>query len=105
MLMAAAAALWVVNCSGPRPVVTDVQLHEPDRDGAPYRVEAIVRNAGGGRGQVTVNVRLRERASGRTIQTGKQVVLEARESALVLAELPAPRGNYAPEVEAEYPPR
>jgi hypothetical protein len=107
LLMATAvmAALWVVNCSGPRPAVADVRVAAPAGEGEPYRVAAVVRNEGWGHGQVRVTFRLRDRASGQAFQEEAEAQLEAGEVALVVAEIDAPPGDYEPAVEAEYPPR
>ena len=53
-VVAATMALWVVNCSGPQPEVSGVQLVEPNSEGAPYRVQATVQNQGPGHGEVTI---------------------------------------------------
>ncbi len=97
-------ALWVANCSGPRPAVSDVRLVPPAGEGAPYRVEALVRNTGRGHGEVVVAVRLRDTVSGAVVQKEEQVTLDAGETARVISEIPAPRGSYTPEVSAVYPP-
>lgn len=104
VLAAGIGLLWVRSCSGPDPVVESVRLVEPASDGAPYRVEAVVRNRGVGQGQVALTVRLRDRTSGRTLQQDKRVQLERDETMLAVVEVMAPRGSYAPQVEASYPP-
>jgi hypothetical protein len=104
-VVAASMALWVTSCSGPQPEVGGVQLVEPSGEDAPYRVQATVRNQGPGHGEVTVTARLRDRASGRTVQHEGKARLEAHETTLVTIELQAPRGSYTPEVEVDYPPR
>ena len=101
----AIAALWVMNCSGPQPSVTNVRMIEPRAEATPYRVEATIHNKGNGQGQVAVTVRLRDRASDQTIQEDRKAVLKAGETTLVVVEMQAPRGDYTPEVEVEYPPR
>jgi hypothetical protein len=101
----AAVALWVVNCSGPAPVVTGVRVDEPVGQGTPYRIEATIHNRGVGHGQVSVSVRLRDRASGWIVEKEEQVTLDRGETAVIVAELQAPPGQYAPEVSAVYPPR
>lgn len=105
ILLAAAAALWVVNCSGPEPRVAEVRLREPRQDGDPYRVEALIRNDGHGHGQVEVVFRLVDRGTGQTVEEDKPATLEPGERTLVSAELWAPRAEYEPRVEVEYPPR
>ena len=103
-MAAALVALWVANCSGPRPAVSDVRLVSPAGEGAPYRVEALVRNTGRGHGEVVVEVRLRDTASGAVMQKEEQVTLDAGETARVISDVPAPPGSYTPEVQAVYPP-
>jgi hypothetical protein len=98
-------ALWIWNCTGPRPEVTSVRLLPPGAAGQPYRVEAEIANRWRGDGEVAVVVRLRDRATGRTLQADYKVQLDRYERALVVAELPAPLGEYLPEVEVSYPPR
>jgi hypothetical protein len=96
---------WVRSCSGPDPVVESTRLIEPSAEGAPYRVEAVVRNRGPGEGQAELTVRLRDRESGRTVEDDKKLQLERGETTLAVVEIKAPRGSYDPQVEASYPPR
>ena len=103
-LVAALVVLWVFNCSGPRPSVSDVRLIEPRSAGDPYRLEATVRNDGRGHGQVDLIFQLRDRASGRVVQEEQKAILEPDETTLAVAEILAPPGDYTPEVEAQYPP-
>lgn len=105
LLATAATALWVANCSGPEPKVTEVRLQAPAQEGEPYRVEAVVRNEGRGHGQVAVVFRLLDRATGQTVEEDKQATLDPGERTLVTAELRAPPADYEPRVEVEYPPR
>ena len=104
-LAAILTVLWVMNCSGPQPSVSNVRLIEPSNQGAPYRIESLIQNEGRGHGQVAVKFRLRDRTTEQTIQEDRKAVLEPGETARVSAEIQAPPGDYAPEVEAEYPPR
>jgi hypothetical protein len=97
--------LWVAQCSGPQAEVVSVELVEPARKGAPYQVHAMLRNEGPGHGEVNVTARLRERASGRTVQQERKAHLREKETTLVVVEVPAPRGSYTPEVEVDYPPQ
>lgn len=98
------AGLWVVNCTGPRPAVADVSVAAPTAPGAPYQVAALVRNQGWGHGQVQVIFRLRDKATGQTVQVAAPATLEAGETTRITAELQAPPGDYAPAVVVEYPP-
>jgi hypothetical protein len=101
----AVGVLWVLQCSGPRSEILETRLVEPGAPGAPYRIEATVHNEGPGHGQVNVILRLRHLQERWTVQEDRQVSIEAGESARVTADLFAPPGPYAPEVELEYPAR
>ncbi len=98
-------ALWVVNCTGPTPEVTEVQLVEPTTPAGPYRVHATVQNQGPGHGEASVTARLRDEATGRTVQHSVTAAFQAHETTLVVVDVHAPPGRYAPEVEVEYPHR
>ena len=54
--------------------------------------------------QVDVILRLRNRVTGRTYQADEKADLRQDEASWVAAEIPAPQGEYSPEVEAQYPP-
>jgi hypothetical protein len=100
----AIALLLAQGCAGPRPEVIRIALVSPGGPGAPYRVEATIHNRGS-EGQVDVRVRLHDRASGVAFQAGRKLELRSGEVGSLVVELPAPPGSYAPEVEAQYPPR
>ena len=102
--VAVIAVLWVANCSGPQPSVGDVRLIPPPSDGAPYRVEATIRNTGRGHGEVAVTVRLRDDRPPER-RNRPQARLEEHETTLLVADVPAPPGQYTPDVEVVYPPR
>jgi hypothetical protein len=95
---------WVWGCSGPKPVVADVQLTPPSSAGAPYHLEVLLRNEGIGQGQVETTIRLRDRATGRTLQQSQKAELRRGETILLVADLPGPPGDYVPEVTVDYPP-
>jgi hypothetical protein len=97
--------LWVRSCSGPDPVVTSVRLVVPSGTATPYRVEATIENRGQGGGEAQVVFRLHDAATGRTVQDEKKVAFERGETALAIAEIPAPPATYTPSVEASYPPQ
>jgi hypothetical protein len=99
-----AGVLWVSNCSGPRPEVGDVRLTAPTGEGSPYRLETTVHNRGPGHGQVVVTFRLRDPATGRTVQSEERIVLDRGETSLVTTEILAPPAAYESEAEAEFPP-
>ena len=98
-------ALWIMSCSGPKAVVGQVRLEPPREANGPYPVHAEVENRGFGHGQVNVIFRLRDQATGVTIEETEKVSLEPGERSLVIAQIEAPSGSYAPDVEVEYPPR
>ena len=102
----AAAALFVVNCTGPRPAVSDVRLEEPKGESDPYVVRATIRNEWHGHGQVAVSVRLRESSGDppRTFEKQEQVSLARNGSTSLAVEIHAPRARYTPDVQADYPP-
>ena len=101
-----AAALWVSQCSGPKPVVVGTpDVEAPEQPGYLYRVTAIVRNDGVGHGEAKATFRLLEKSSGQAYQQETSVQLDRGETARVVVEIPAPPGSYEPDVEVEYPPR
>jgi hypothetical protein len=95
--------LWVMNCSGPQPVVTAVRLTEPTSVDAPYRVEVELLNRWRGHGEVAVTVRLRDPGSGRRVVEERHVSLEGNERVVLVVELLAPPGRYEPEVTVQCP--
>lgn len=106
LAFAVAAVLWVGQCSGPQPTVVGApRVEEPEQPGDRYKVEATVQNGGFGQGEVRVVVRLVEKDSGEAYRKDEPLQLERGETARVVVELPAPPGEYEPEVEVEYPPR
>ena len=72
----------------------------PSSDGAPYRVEATIRNTGRGHGEVAVTVRLRDDRAGRSVETDRKLDLEEHETTLLVADVPAPPCEYTPDVES-----
>ena len=99
------AILWVANCTGPMPAVQRVQLSPPSTPGGPYEVTAVVLNQGGGHGEVDVSARLREMNSPRTVANDRRITLQAHDTAVVVIDIQAPKGEYTPQVDATYPPR
>lgn len=104
VLLLALAALWVTNCSGPRPSVSDPKVEAPGAPGKPYHVTARVENDSPGHGQVRVLFRLRDIHTGRTYQQSDQVTLRSGETLIVGVDISAPPGDYRPEVTVSYPP-
>ena len=100
----AVAALWVVNCSGPRPSASDPKVTAPSAPNQPYRVTARVENDGPGHGEVQVIFRLRDTHTGRVYQQTEMVTLQSGEAVVVGVDISAPPGDYTPEVTVNYPP-
>ncbi|SRR6266508_5567303 len=101
----AIVGLWVSQCSGPRPELVGAPVVQPpDQPGEAYHVQAVVRNAGPGHGEVQVVARLRDRATGRSYQHDETAQLEPGEQAGIVVEIFAPPGDYEPQVEVVYPP-
>ncbi|HEU5348250.1 MAG TPA: hypothetical protein VFU63_06525 [Ktedonobacterales bacterium] len=104
LILLGISALWVTNCSGPRPVVSNLRIEAPSAADKPYRVTARVWNDGPGHGQVEVIFRLRDTSSGHIYQQSEQVTLRSGEAVIVSVDISAPPGNYKPDVIASYPP-
>jgi hypothetical protein len=99
------ATLWVSQCSGPKPsVVGSARVEAPQQPGDPYRVEASIRNDGPGHGEARVTFRLIDAGAGAAYQKDEPVELERGETARVVVEIPAPPGDYAADVDVQYPP-
>jgi hypothetical protein len=97
--------LWVSQCSGPRAeLVGAPTVRPPTQPGGAYQVEATVRNAGPGHGEIQIVFRLRDRASGRTYQHSETAQLEGAEQLSLAVEMFAPPGDYEAQVELNYPP-
>lgn len=99
------ALLWVWQCSGPDPTVTDVQIIEPTEADAPYQVVATIRNTNSQDGSLTVVFQMVDRQTGQIFQTTRTVEVSGREEIVAIAELHAPQSSYKVEVQAHYPPR
>lgn len=104
LLLVVATALWITNCSGPRPVASDPRVEAPTTPGKPYHVTARVHNDGPGHGQVRVVFQLREIHTGRVYQQTEEVTLQSDETVVVGVDISAPPGDYRPEVSVNYPP-
>jgi len=85
-------------------VIGSPSLTAPAQAGQPYRIEAVIANTGPGQGQVDVMFRFRDLATGQAYQREEQADLQPSEQARIVAEIPAPAGNYQPEVDVRYPP-
>lgn len=101
LAVAAAGALAVRACAGPRPSVTASWL-EPRPGG--YVAVAAVHNAGGD-GEIQVSFRLRDRVTGRTVPVQATAQVRHGEEIQVRAFVPAPLADWSIEAASEYPPR
>lgn len=88
----------------PPVIVSNVRLTAPTTDDAPYRIEATISHNTPG-GPAGISFRLRNRASGEIIQSNGQVQLAPGVALVAVGEVQAPRADYQPEVEVQYPPR
>lgn len=101
-LIVALLAAFVCGCGGPRVTVTDVAMHPGARAGV-YEVEARLVNAGG-RGDVKVTVRLRNRSSGEVVSQTRMVAFERGDRQVLAVPVAAPSADYTPDVSVDYPP-
>ena len=111
ILMLALSALVLSGCLGPKPVLESFEATPHQDPNQPFRVEAVVRNAGPGEGEVLVQVSLSSRQDGTVIRREEQKVsLQTGETEHVLFELNLPPSaqemsadQIEVEVEAHYP--
>ena len=101
--IAAAMFAVVAACSGPRATATATKLRPSARAGY-YRVDTRLVNTGG-RGQVELTVRLRNKATARIVTQTQSVDLERRDHTDVTLEIPAPPADYEVEARVDYPPQ
>jgi hypothetical protein len=80
--------------------ITAIRLVEPTRDGEAYRLEATLTRPGPA-GTVDVAFRLRNRVTGELFERAAPVQLQPEVALVVVAEIFAPRADYAPEVEVK----
>jgi hypothetical protein len=93
------ALLLLAAACGPRPKVVRVEVR---REAG--RVVALVEVENkGGEGEVSVVVRLRERASGRLLAKEESFPVERRKSFTAAIPIEAPPGDYEASAEADYP--
>ena len=90
-------------CSGPRATATETRVHPSARPGF-YRVETRLVSSGG-RGQVEVTVRLKNKQTGRVVTQAQPVDVEPRDHTDLAIEIAAPPGDYTADVSVQYPPR
>jgi hypothetical protein len=91
------------GCGGPRARVDDIEVGASPVAGR-VRVQARVVNRSRGQGQVALEIRLRERHSGRLVAAERKLSLEGHDQARLVADIEAPPGDYAAEIDAKYPP-
>jgi PBP1b-binding outer membrane lipoprotein LpoB len=111
ILLLAPLALVLSGCLGPKPVLESYQAEPPQDPGQPFRVEAVVRNAGPGEGEIEVQVRLSDKQTGDVIRRDSQKIsLQTGETEHVLFEMDLPPSaqnlpsdQIEVEVEANYP--
>jgi len=84
--------------------VSDVTV-TPSPSPGHYRVEALVWNEAGGEGEISVEIRLQDVSSGRTIQQERQLQLRGRDRVTLVVDVAAPAATYRADVRAEYPPQ
>jgi hypothetical protein len=92
------AAAFVRGCSGPRPQLVSVRMRG-------QVVEAVVRNAGSGEGEIQVDFRLRPRAGGAPLLKTGKATLRPHETVRVESKVEGARGDEQVEVELDYPAR
>lgn len=102
--LAIGASVLLAACSGPTPVVDGTEVRS-ESDGRTLVIVSL-RNAGAGRGQVSLEVTLRDRPTGQVVgRTERGVPLRPRERVRVTVELrPAATGDLVAEARARYPP-
>lgn len=91
-------ALFVRNCSGPRPQLVSARMRGPV-------AEAVIRNAGSGEGEIQVDFRARPRDGGAPLLHSEKASLRPNETARIEVRLDGARGDEKLEVEVDYPPR
>jgi len=90
--------LWVRHCSGPRPVLVSSRMR-----GAV--AEVVVRNEGGGEGEIQVDFRARPGDGGAPLLHSEKASLRAHETARIEARIDGALGDERLDVEVDYPPR
>ena len=105
------SALVLGGCLGPKPVLQSYQAEPPQSPDQPFRVEAVVHNAGPGEGEVLVEVSLTNKQTGAILRREEQhIALQTDETEHVLFELnlppsaqDLPSDQIDVKVEAHYP--
>ena len=93
-----AGAAFVRGCSGPQPKLVSARMRG-------QVAEALVRNAGGGEGEIQVDFRVRPKAGGPPLLRSEKASLRPHETARVESRFDGARGDEQLEVELDYPAR
>jgi hypothetical protein len=102
LIAATAVIALAAACAGPRIRVAGAAA-EPSPQPGCTRVIATLVNASGGEGDVKVTARVRDRASGRAFSFTRSVSVRGHDTIDVVIDVPAPPGDYTPEVSAGFP--
>ncbi len=94
------AALFLVACAGPDPVVTHATATPSPRPGA-TRVSVDITNKAG-EGQIELQLVLRDR-TGRLIRADRTIELQRQQDIHFETDIETPPGTYTVEAKAEYP--
>ena len=104
-VVAVVAFFWASECAGPEPRLVETQLEEPQSEGDPYVVRALIENEGSGKGMVSVEFRLID-AEGRSFVASTTADVEGHEQITVSEEIRAPPSTgYSVEARVDYPVR
>jgi hypothetical protein len=97
------AMISITGCTGPRPELKSYRLLAPQSSGDPYIAELKIENRGSGGGEISAEVRLRDKHSGAVIHQKEQLTMQGRDVVLLHVPVQAPRGDYTLESEVQYP--
>ena len=97
-----ACCLLLAACGGPQPEVEPASITVTSVQPGFQRVQADVRNASGGHGQIAIDITLRG-TTGQVIEETRTVQLRAHEQIRFAADIAAPPGTYTAELDATYP--
>lgn len=97
-VLVGAGLAFVRGCSGPQPELVSARMRGSV-------VEAVVRNAGSGEGQVQLDFRVRPRPGGAPFLRSEKANLGPHETARIEVRIEGARGDEQVEVELDYPPR
>lgn len=97
-LAVVATAGFVRGCTGPTPQLVSARMRG-------QIAEAVVRNGGGGEGEIQVDFRVRPKTGGAPLLHSEKATLRPRETVRVEARIEGARGDEQVEVELDYPAR